>query len=174
MNYLPLQNNIIIEAVFVGIYTLVLYCLLSIFIKKPILLFFVLGFTKHFIGDFVQLHTFYCNYGYACSYYFGKNNILHRISERKEVVILIESILEGILFILICLLVFFFFHRKWYWFFIIGFLIHLSFEKLGIHSLFCKYQCSAETIEAETEAETTEAETEAETETKEKIKDSMV
>ena len=142
-NYLSqVSHPIIIESIFVGIYTLFVYFFLSFLIKKPILLFFALGFTKHFIGDFVQLHTFYCNYGYACSYYFGKNNILHRISERREVIILIESILEGIIFTILSLLVFLFFNKKWYWFFIIGFLIHLSFEKLGIHSLFCKYRCS--------------------------------
>jgi hypothetical protein len=152
MNYLlqekEKENNykkIILEAIYVGIYTLILYCILSFFINNPLFLFFLLGFIKHFLGDFIQLHTFFCNYGYACTYYFGGgNSILRHISERKEITILIESILEGILFLFICLFLFsiLLFERKWYWIFFIGFFIHISMEKLGVHRLFCKYRCS--------------------------------
>lgn len=150
MNYLfdfdfDKQNNPYTEAIFVGIYTLIIYFLLSFFIKNPSLLFFFVGFTKHFSGDFIQLHTFYCNYGYACRYYFGKDNILHYFSDKKEVVILIESILEGFVFLFLGLLLFSFlcFERKWYWFFLFGYFLHIFFEKIGIHQLFCKYRCSA-------------------------------
>ena len=150
MNYLLDESNqnhykqIIWEAILVGIYTLIIYLFLSFFIKNPLFLFFILGFTKHFLGNFIQLHTFFCNYGYACTYYFGGNSILHRISERKEVVILIESILEGFLFLLLCFFLFSVvsFERKWYWILFIGFFIHIFMEKIGIHSLFCKYRCS--------------------------------
>jgi len=137
---------VIQEAFFVGIYTLFIYIILSFFItnQNPLLLFFILGFVKHFLGDFIQLHTFFCNYGYACTYYFGKDNILHRISDRKEIVIIIESILEGFLFMLFCGIAILAFGKKWvrYWIFFIGFFIHYLFEKIGIHRLFCKYRCS--------------------------------
>lgn len=146
MNYLYKEKDttaeILKEAFFVGIYTLVLYLILSFFIKNQIILFFTLGFVKHFLGDFIQLHTFFCNYGYACNYYFGKDNILHRISERREIVILIESILEGFLFLFIYFFLFSVLSKKWYWIFYIGFFIHYAFEKIGVHHLFCKYRCS--------------------------------
>jgi hypothetical protein len=139
------ETNPYIEAIFVGIYTLIIYFFLSFFIKNPSLLLFFVGFIKHFSGDFIQLHTFYCNYGYACTYYFGKDNILHYFSDRKEVVILIESILEGFIFLFLGLFMFSFlnFERKWYWFLLFGFFLHIFFEKIGIHRLFCKYRCSS-------------------------------
>jgi hypothetical protein len=144
MNYSEKEDKlqILFEAIFVAIYTLVLYLFLSFFTKNPFILYFLLGFTKHFLGDFIQLHTFFCNYGYACTYYFGGNSILYRISERKEIVLFIESILEGFLFLLLLLCFFLFSERKWYWILFIGFFIHIFFEIFGIHRFFCKYRCS--------------------------------
>lgn len=144
-----LDNEFITEALLVGMYTLILYLFLSQIIsiqKHPEYFFFILGFIKHFLGDFVQLHTFFCNYGYACGYYFNNSNILYRISQRKEFVIIIESILEGLLF----LFIYFLFatillktNINWISILCIGFFLHIFSELIGIHQLFCKYRCSA-------------------------------
>lgn len=143
-----LDKKVVIEAVLVGIYTWILYLFLSRIISlqtHPEYFLFILGFTKHFLGDFVQLHTLFCNYGYACEYYFNKKNIFYRISQRKEFVIIIESILEGLLFLFIYFLLATIFKNNINWFsvFCIGFFLHLFFEFIGIHRLFCKYHCSS-------------------------------
>ena len=141
-----LDRKLLLEAVFVGIYTLIIYLILSQIIsvqKYPEYFFFILGFTKHFLGDFVQLHTYFCNYGYACGYYFNQSNILYRISQRKEFVILFESIMEGLFFLFIYSLCFTLFKINWITIFCIGLFLHLLFEYIGIHELFCKYRCTS-------------------------------
>ena len=146
MNYL--DKEVVKEALFVGIYTWFLYLFISQIIsiqKYPEYFFFILGFTKHFLGDFVQLHTYFCNYGYACKYYFNPSNIFYRVSQRKEFVIMIESILEGLLFLFVYFLFSTIFRKNinWITIFCIGFLLHLCFEYMGIHRFFCKYRCSS-------------------------------
>jgi hypothetical protein len=146
MNYLS-------ESVLVGIYTLIIYIIIFTLFRKmisieksPEYFFFLLGFMKHFLGDFIQLHTFFCNNGYSCKYYFNDSNILYRISKRKELVIFTESILEGLFFVFIYFLLFSTiknFQINWFIIFCIGFSLHILFELIGIHRLFCKYRCSS-------------------------------
>jgi hypothetical protein len=130
------------EAVFVGLYTQLLYLLLSSVVNDQWKWFlFFLGFLKHLSGDVLGIHTYYCNNGAAC---FGKEK---RISVRTNLMILIECIGEGILFYILGLGLYklsdFFIKKKWTTIFLIGFLLHVSFELLGFHGLFCKYRCKA-------------------------------
>ena len=56
----------LIEAILIGIYTSIIYMLVKPFIENTLLLFFIIGFFKHFFAYFIGLHTYYCNNGYAC------------------------------------------------------------------------------------------------------------
>lgn len=140
----------ILEAVLVGIYTVFLYLLLSSVLSDNYKWFlFILGFLKHLSGDLLQIDTYYCNKGDACSNNKennNKNNKKIRISDRSNIILLIECIGEGIFFYLFGFLFYFissyFINHKIITTFLIGFCLHILFEIVGIHSLFCKYRCS--------------------------------
>jgi hypothetical protein len=72
--------NLIIEALFIGLYT----SLFSIFPIRYHLYFylFIIGFFKHYLGYYLGLHNYYCNN--------NKNN--------KNKYIINDSILEGFYF----------------------------------------------------------------------------
>ena len=93
------------EAIFVAFYITVLYLLLlPLKIKNILIFFFLLGFMKHFLAYFLQIHSYYCNYGFQCN----RHNINHvpRMAVFDNVVS--QSILEGLSFLLIGSFVFFF------------------------------------------------------------------
>ena len=136
--------NYLIEAVCVGLYTQLLYLLLSSVINDQWKWFlFCLGFLKHLSGDVLGIHTYYCNNGAACCKEEKEGE--KRISVRTNLMILIECIGEGILFYIFGLGLYklsdFFVKNKWTTIFLIGFLLHVTFELLGFHGLFCKYRC---------------------------------
>jgi hypothetical protein len=126
-----------LEALIVGIYTVIIYILYSLLsIKNFYLLLFLVGFNKHLLGYFFNLHTYYCKYGYAC------NNKDSNVT--TELTIFLESIGEGLIFIFFgSTLTAFSYLRKntILTFFVLGFILHISFEILGIHSRFCDERC---------------------------------
>lgn len=133
----------ILEAAIVGIYAAFIYCLLLPFsIANKYILFFVVGFFKHFFAYFIGIQTYYCNNGYACCSDSGDNiKILNTTPEE----LFIESIFEGIAFIIFCL----FFSQVAYLrnncvllFFAVGFSLHIIFEIIGIHKYLCRVKCS--------------------------------
>jgi hypothetical protein len=137
----------ILEAFFVGLYSLILCVITSFFIDNFYVLLFVTGIVKHFLGYLLNIHTFYCNNGYAClkiHKYSNKKN--DKKNDKKNTdnnfVLLIECIVEGILFLVLGYFLKLFIKYKPTIFFLIGFLLHLIFEWLNIHQLFCKYRCN--------------------------------
>ena len=110
---------ILVESIFVGIWTLFIYFGLRPWLKG-IPLWFVLGFCKHGLAGILGLHDAYCGYkGY-------KNDTL-----------LLESFAEGGLFAFASLFV----KEVWYSVFLFGVSIHLFFEITGIHANFKKIHC---------------------------------
>ena len=123
---------ILLESFLVGLYVFLLYKFLILFqIKNLYLFLFVLGFLKHFIGYVLSIQSFYCKYGHACKKY--------NFTTKKKDFIILESFLEGILF-LVCGQFFLFFYKK-IPFFLLGFLLHLLFEFIGFHDVFCLKRC---------------------------------
>jgi len=129
------------EAIFVAFYITVLYLLLlPLKIKNILIFFFLLGFLKHFLAYFLQIHSYYCNYGFQCN----RDNItgLSRMAVFDNVVS--QSILEGLSFLLIGPFVFFFLQSqkmKILFVFVLGFLTHIFSEWIGLHSYFCHTNC---------------------------------
>ena len=120
------------ESIFVGLYVLILYKFLRLFQIRNIYVFlFVLGFLKHFISYLLNIHTYYCKYGNACKKY--------NLNEKKKDHILVESIGEGILFIIVGQLIFYM--NKELAMFLIGFSLHFLFEIFGLHDVFCLTRC---------------------------------
>ena len=131
----------ILEAAIVGIYSAFIYCLLLPFsIANKYILFFVVGFFKHFFAYFIGIQTYYCNNGYSCD-----ENENEKKTNTTHGEVFVESIFEGIAFIIFCL----FFSQVAYLrnncvllFFAVGFSLHIIFEIIGIHKYFCRVKCS--------------------------------
>ncbi len=131
--------EVILEALFVGIYSLLLFIPLSYVFHKWILL-FILGFVKHFLGYIFNLHNYYCNYGNACSSYFSNLVIPGSLYVPQNYPILVlESLIEGFCFVILGYL---FTNINMYSIFIIGCIMHILTELGGIHFLFCKNKCN--------------------------------
>ena len=116
--------NLILEAIIVGIYALSLASLIKTYSTINI---FLIGFIKHFLFGILGIHNIYCkNKEKNCEYKFDLYDLT------------LESILEGVLFIF----VFSFIDIKNpIAFFLVGFSIHILFEILNIHNIFCKIKC---------------------------------
>ena len=112
-------KQLIIESTIVGIYTLVLKNYFNI--NKI----FVLGFLKHFLGEISGLRYYYCSLK-ENSYTFSLQKLL------------IESILEGILFYIVYFKIFKDLSDDDNLnIFAMTFILHICFEFLGIRKLFC-------------------------------------
>ena len=86
-----IKNKVIYEAILVGIYSILIYLILIPFEFTNNVLFYMIGFLKHFLAYNIGIETYYCNNGNACI----KDN-------KKRIVysenILIESIIEGYIY----------------------------------------------------------------------------
>lgn len=130
--------NYIIEAIAVGIYTCLIYLIISSFIKNFYLLLLVVGFLKHFLGYFLGFHTLYCNNGEACIKVL--NQSYKYISNSNNLVII--SVGESIMFLIVGILLRPFFPiNKLYLYFAIGVVLHILSENFLIHNIFCKHNC---------------------------------
>lgn len=127
----------IIESLFVGFYCLSLYILLKQFNINNYYFLFIFGFLKHYLSYFLGVHDYYCNNGYACNGC-GKDK-LPKISNVKY--LLLDSVLEGFLFIIVGHYIFKCFENKYLGFFVIGVFLHLFAELFFIHTFFCKHRC---------------------------------
>jgi len=127
------KQNILVESIFVGFYSLLTSVIILQFCNYSMLLnAFIIGFFKHFTSGIFGLQQYYCKY-IKCDNFILTNLIL-------------ESIGEGILFVILYSILSNFNFRNecnidFVIFFIIGILLHISFEGLGIHSSFCKSHC---------------------------------
>jgi hypothetical protein len=137
--------NFLIEAFFIGVYASCIFWFLEKIVFDKYILLFITGFFKHFIGWALGLHTYYCQYGDACKKYISGPDTIRYFSIKyipNHLQIWIESIFEGILFILFGI----FFSKlikinKYNSIFMIGFTLHILFEFLGFHDYFCRESC---------------------------------
>jgi len=131
--------HFLIESVFVGIYTAIVYLFISIFqIENVYLLLFNVGFHKHFLAYYLNLQSYYCNHGFAC-----KGN-KEKSSDTTIVNLTIESIIEGLLFVALGSVLFMIIYLRknsTVSCFLIGFILHSLFELIGIHKRFCIERC---------------------------------
>ena len=123
------KPNILVESIIVGFYSLLTSVIILQFFNYSMLLnAFIIGFFKHFMSGIFGLQQYYCSRYIKCDSFILKNLIL-------------ESIGEGILFVILYSILSSFRNNVFVIFFIIGVVLHLSFEELGIHSSFCKSHC---------------------------------
>ena len=137
-NYINM--NYIIESIFVGIYTCFIYLLFSPFIKNFYLLLLVCGFFKHFLGSSFNIHKWYCNNGEACSKMLSQDQYY----DANTIYLIRASIYEAIIFLLIGTILQFIIPKRLYLFFIMGIVLHIGSEYIGIHKNFCKTTCDIE------------------------------
>lgn len=117
-----------LEAIFVGAYTLLLFIIIQCIFEKPIyLVLFVLGCAKHFFGYLLGLQSKYCQ---LCSQ-----------NKHAKMPTILETLGEGVLFLVVELLIHSIFTNIYINIFMIGFLLHIGFEYVGIHKWFCKTHC---------------------------------
>ena len=136
----------VFESIIVGIYSVILYLLSTFIIKnKEYCQLFLVGFSKHFLSGYVKIHDFYCNYGYAC---YGKNDCKNGKCNSNKDLLFIESIFEGILYLIFGFIIiesFEYFNYRLkhiYLYFLIGSSLHIIFEWLQIHKYFCDNNCN--------------------------------
>lgn len=122
---------VLVEAFLVGIYCSLLYLGLQ-WIKPFFLLLFLLGIVKHVLSYYSGLQSLYCNYGHACKDPFPR--------EAYHTQLLYESMLEGAVFVLGGLLLYKIQTKIWI-VFLLGFLLHVSAEVVGLHERFCEKNC---------------------------------
>ena len=146
----------ILESIFVGAYSLIIFLILSHFLQDYIKLLFLTGIFKHFLGYFLQIHRYYCNHGYACKVSPSTHVYSGILTARSNITLLVfESILEGFAFLVFGLLLRHVFtqilgiyniHNKKeeniIMIFLLGVSFHLVAEFTGIHTYFCKERCT--------------------------------
>ncbi len=129
---------VILEAILVGFFCILLYTGLQ-WIKSFILLLFVLGFLKHSIGYLSGLESLYCNYGKACRTQVCHNQSFQKVAYTQH--LMLESFLEGIAFVFVGILLYSILKYKLGAIFLIGVVLHLLSEWMGIHTMFCQQNC---------------------------------
>lgn len=120
--------NLIIEALFIGLYTSFLSLLPFRNINIYIYL-FIIGFLKHLIGYYIGFHNYYCIIN-------SKKSVL--ISN----IIFKDSIYEGICFIIIGIIIIRLLNLNLIIsLFITGFIFHIIAEYINLHKYFIDYRC---------------------------------
>jgi len=127
--------NYLLESFFIGIYCSAIYLALSSsgITNNIYLMLFIIGFMKHFFGYFLKIHDYYCKY---CR---GDN--IKRRAKRNDMLLAGESVLEGIVFIILGSFLSIFLKSTVLLYFILGSGIHIISEKIGLHVYFCKERC---------------------------------
>ena len=128
---LNLTKKLLGESLFVGVYV----CVISFFVSYVVssnftLLLFVVGFLKHFLGYYLKIQDYYCASCVKGSKSYTTKQILFG-----------ESILEGGIFIIMGLLLKVFIENRVVLMFLLGFLLHIVAEFVGVHKYFCKNRC---------------------------------
>ena len=118
-------KDLIAQSIFVGIYCVFLFTILSYAKLESSYLFFVLGFFKHFLGFFLGLHAVFCNCSILPNY----------------AILFGESILEGVAFLILYQIFHRLFSKIWVAF-TIGFIAHILAEIFGLHKWFCEKRCN--------------------------------
>jgi hypothetical protein len=92
------------------------------------ILLFILGVSKHLLGYFGGLQTFYCKM------YNGDHPV-------ASIPTALDLILEGFLYVIIGVGFLFVIKNKYIIAFLTGVVLHLGFELVGLHSYFLKNRC---------------------------------
>ena len=123
----------IYESLFVGIYSCILYTFVPI--SDPKIALFVVGFVKHYLGNWLGIQDYYCNNGYSCkNQHPSKYTVTH-------LALILESVAEGGLFLLLGIILMQIQKNMIVTYFLIGVLLHLSFEFSGAHRKICSHRC---------------------------------
>jgi hypothetical protein len=137
--------NYIFESIFVGYFSVFIFLLVHLFIDNIYLTLLITGFAKHQIGYFSGLHTYFCNYGEACL----KNNSykLNPIYKSTRAKLNTESIYESFAYLIFgsmffCLLNPYKLTNACFVYFMIGIILHILSDKIGIHNEFCNKSCA--------------------------------
>lgn len=135
---------LLLESFFVAIYSCAIFSILKYFpLKINILsLIFITGFFKHFIGWISGLHHLYCasknheniSLNRQKRYLFDTHDFIALIVSK-----IIESLGEGVLFVGLFLIIrsLALIHNNYLIVCIIGAFLHLLFEFIGMHRMFC-------------------------------------
>ena len=125
--------NYILEALIIGLYSLTVYIPINLVSKDLYTKFFFTGFFKHFLGYFIGIHNLYCRF--------------HELELKKVklLTLFLESILEGFVFLIFGIFLTKMLHESKtisLAIFIIGFVLHIVLEMLGIHNSFLHNKCT--------------------------------
>jgi len=128
------------ESVFVGLYSLMIFILVNQFITNIYLKLYIVGFIKHYASGYLNIHNYYCNYGYACR---SSNDCKNGNCTSNKKYLFFESLFEGILFLVVGYVLFELPYnlKNIYVYFLIGFILHTLFEIFGGHYIYCKHFC---------------------------------
>jgi hypothetical protein len=129
----------VVEALFVGLYTVILYLALQQVapIRSEFLFLFLVGFSKHLLGNVLQIHRYYCKHGEACAKIKPSSKSCGPFEPTTQLIA--ESLVEGALF------------GSFSYtglldgpirMFEVGFLLHILAEWIGYHNYFCTHRCS--------------------------------
>ncbi len=121
------------ESLFVGLYSCILYLLIPI--NDVNLGMFIVGFLKHYLGNWLGIHDYYCNNGYSCNNQSPSSYVV------TQPTLILESVAEGGLFLLLGIILMEIQENMIVTYFLIGVLLHLSFEFSGVHRKICSYRC---------------------------------
>lgn len=130
--------NYLFESFFVGVYCSLIYLLTSRIgiIHNFYLILFIDGFMKHFFAYFLGIHDYFCNT--SCNKN-KKNGEMRTTTDFKRLTI--ESIIEGFMFICLGSILSMFLPFNVWLFFVMGVLLHIISENVGIHRYFCTNRC---------------------------------
>ena len=115
------------EQLFVGVYTMIVYQVCTLFGLQFYPLLFITGFIKHLIGYYSGIQSFYC-----------KINGAGKVVQNQ---IVLSSILEGFYFLLYGFLLAQLGITKSTVPLVLAFTIHLTSEILGLHGRFIRDNC---------------------------------
>lgn len=127
------MNLIFFEAFVVGLISLVIFVFINYIPCSFFIKLFLVGFIKHYFNYLSGLQSFYCD--------LYLSNMENNKYEVKSTSILIESLLEGFIYIYIGLLISKVIKNNYIMIFTLGFIIHILSEFYGIHSIFLKNNC---------------------------------
>jgi len=129
--------KLIIEALFVGLYTTFIYIIIN-FIQihnhKNFLLInlFCVGFLKHWFGYYIGIQTYYCNI-------VNNKHNAHLIATPEHLFLI--SLIEGVIFVLLFNIFHLFIKTIWISIFFTGVSLHSLAEVTGVHKFFILNMC---------------------------------
>ena len=144
--------SLLMESILVGIYCILLLSILQYFGLDYFELLFILGFSKHFLGYILGLHSLYCTNGASCKGMNYRDTVKCPGYEKKiikPIYKFLESIVEGFVFLFLgFILQKNGIKNKYLIVFFIGVFLHMFSEFIGLHSYFC-VQCRNGKIDVE-------------------------